>query len=828
MPATFEQLVEFFQSLDSHKSPHSGAVSHLGHSIGVCRELEKWGCDEAVRRAGLFHSVYGTTRAQRIRLPLERRDEVRALIGERAERLAYLNCAIDYETFDETVERAAPPYRMIDRLTGEWVELSEQDFDDLMRVQLADRVEQVPRSRQFDFRRAAFRRMAERLGPRTERRFHETFPPDPVERAEAGLATRIWRVLREQGPATAVKRTVQALIWPMIHELVDRRARELDGHIFEELGGQGRSIAGLAEAVGRLESTSNGLPPAAETAVSLVMPIWNRAHLLRRAVDSVREQTFQAWELLIVDDGSSDKIEAALERYRDDPRIRVFRQERQGAAAARNAALARSRAPLTGYLDSDCVLYPGALEAAWKAFHDAPSADCIYLAQHRFDPATGEGRVCAETFDRRALMGLRCRLDLNAFFHRRAVYERLGGFDEGLTRLQDLDLILRYTEGADPLFVPALVGRYENGHFGISEREAVEPNLSRILAKWRPDGRRPPRVLYVAYSHPQLSESYLRFEIDEMLRRGADVAVWSEDSPMAPYETPEPVFRGALAAAANKFQPDLIHVHWSHYAENKLDTLVEAGVPLTIRGHGFDYAPERIERLLRRPEVKRLYLFPHHAAESPASPRIRATPAALPLDRFRPETKDRKLVLRAGACLPTKDLELFVRAAKRLPEFRFVLCLARVHHPEFTASFVRFVEEQSAPVEFRFDVPHEECFSLFRQAGIFLHTFGPTDPFGMPISIGQALAAECYTLVRDVPGAGAYLADAGALYGDEDHVVELIAATADWTEKQWRESRSRAAARARAFEAIRVLEPMYRDWQAISREQRAAHAAAPS
>ncbi len=819
MSATFEQLVEFLQSIDAHKSPHSGGASHLAHSVGVHRDLEKAGYDEDVSRAGLFHSIYGTTQAQTIRLPLERRDEVRRLIGERAEKIAYLNCAIDYETFDAAVERGAPPFRMIDRVTGRWIDLTDEQFEDLVKVQLFDRLEQLPRTKLYDFRKDSFRRMAQRLGPEAEKRFHEVFPADADERRELGLLGRTWRVLREEGAAVAVKRTVQAIVWPMLEELVDRRARELDSRVHRAIGSQAQSIAGLAESLGHMQAGSNGFRAPAEAAVSLVMPVWNRAHLLRRAVDSVREQTFEAWELLIVDDGSTDNPEAALAPYRDDPRIRVFRQERRGAAAARNVALENSRADLIGYLDSDCVLYPGALESAWKAFRGAPESDCIYLAQHRFEPATGEGQVYAEAFDRRALMGLRCRLDLNAFFHRRRVYERCGGFDEKLTRLQDLDLILRYTEDAAPLFVPALVGRYENGHFGITDREAVEPNLSRILEKWRPDGRRPPRVLYVAYNHPQLSESYVRFEVDEMLRRGADVAVWSEDPPVAPYEAPERVFYGSLREAAAKFKPDLVHVHWINFAENNLDQLIEIGAPVTLRGHGFDYAPERVERLLRRPEIKKLYLFPHHAAACVRSPRIRSAPVAIPVDRFRPADKDRKLVLRAGACLPTKDLELFVRAAKRLPDFRFVLCLARVHHPEFTAHLISYVKEQGDPVELLLDVPHDQCFALFRKAGVFLHTFGPDDPFGMPVSIGQALASECLTLVRDVPGASEYLGGAGALYRDEDHVVELIRETVDWTDEQWRECRAQAASRAEAFEASEVLDSMYRDWQALAADR---------
>ena len=116
----------------------------------------------------MFHSIYGTEKFQGFTLPLERRDEVRALIGERAEWLAYLNCAMDRASFDRALDQAVEPYRIIDRITGEEVPLSQHDFDDLCRVHLFDWLEQVPRSQEWDYRRTAYRRMAERLGKSAE------------------------------------------------------------------------------------------------------------------------------------------------------------------------------------------------------------------------------------------------------------------------------------------------------------------------------------------------------------------------------------------------------------------------------------------------------------------------------------------------------------------------------------------------------------------------------------------------------------------------------------------------------------------------------------
>jgi hypothetical protein len=71
---------------------------------------------------------------------------------------------MDRASFDRALDQAVEPYRLRDRITGAEVPLSQPDFEDLCRVHLFDWLEQVPRSREWDYRRAAYRRMAERLG----------------------------------------------------------------------------------------------------------------------------------------------------------------------------------------------------------------------------------------------------------------------------------------------------------------------------------------------------------------------------------------------------------------------------------------------------------------------------------------------------------------------------------------------------------------------------------------------------------------------------------------------------------------------------------------
>jgi hypothetical protein len=185
MDVSFKQLTDFLVGMGVEQVAHSNK-SYLAHLIGVYRDLQAQGCPEDVCRAGMFHSIYGTERFQGFKLPLERRPEVRALIGERAERLAYLNCAMQRASFDRAAEQERGPHRIVDRLTGEEVPVTEEDFKDLCRVHLYDWLEQVPRSKQWDHRRAAYRRLAERLGPAAEESYDRVFAAEPAGSGAGG------------------------------------------------------------------------------------------------------------------------------------------------------------------------------------------------------------------------------------------------------------------------------------------------------------------------------------------------------------------------------------------------------------------------------------------------------------------------------------------------------------------------------------------------------------------------------------------------------------------------------------------------------------------
>ncbi len=203
MSAALKPITDFLVKLGIEKVPHT-EKSYLAHLIAVHRDLRSWGCPEEVCLGGMFHSIYGTEMFQGFKVPLEQREELRQMIGERAERLGYLNCAMDRPVFDANFwedarlqqdaggrvsprlepasrrDAATCRFRWRDRITGEVLDLSRADFDDLTRIHLCDWLEQVPRSQKWDYRRPAYQAMARWLGGVAQAAYERVFAKEPT------------------------------------------------------------------------------------------------------------------------------------------------------------------------------------------------------------------------------------------------------------------------------------------------------------------------------------------------------------------------------------------------------------------------------------------------------------------------------------------------------------------------------------------------------------------------------------------------------------------------------------------------------------------------
>ncbi|MFP6601252.1 MAG: hypothetical protein VB862_01880, partial [Pirellulaceae bacterium] len=95
----YQDMLDFLKELGTEEIPHTDKP-FLAHLISVYKDLQRWGCDLDICRAGMFHSIYGTEKFRHFSIPLDQRSRVQELIGERAERLAFWNCFMDREAWD--------------------------------------------------------------------------------------------------------------------------------------------------------------------------------------------------------------------------------------------------------------------------------------------------------------------------------------------------------------------------------------------------------------------------------------------------------------------------------------------------------------------------------------------------------------------------------------------------------------------------------------------------------------------------------------------------------------------------------------------------------
>lgn len=119
--------------------------------------------------------------------------------------------------------------------------------------------------------------------------------------------------------------------------------------------------------------------------VSIIMPAYNSEKYIAEAIESVCNQSYKNWELLIVNDGSTDRTPDILNEYAEnDDRIKVFHKENAGVSSARNIALSHARGELVTFIDSDDVYHPNRLERMVQIFDLYPVCDFVFSKYREF------------------------------------------------------------------------------------------------------------------------------------------------------------------------------------------------------------------------------------------------------------------------------------------------------------------------------------------------------------------------------------------------------------------------------------------------------------
>ncbi len=211
--------------------------------------------------------------------------------------------------------------------------------------------------------------------------------------------------------------------------------------------------------------------------VSLVVTVYNRERFLAATIASILAQTDPDFELLIWDDGSTDGSVAIAQRYaQQDARIRVVTAANQGVAAALRAAIAATTGAYLGWVDSDDLLAPTALQETRAVLDAAPSVGLVYTQYHVINEAgVDQG------------LGVRNQIPYSAdqllvnfmTFHfrliRRSVYDQVGGMDASYKRAEDYDLCLRLAEVTEVRQVakPLYFYRQHQGNMTNDELEQI-------------------------------------------------------------------------------------------------------------------------------------------------------------------------------------------------------------------------------------------------------------------------------------------------------------------------------------------------------------------
>ncbi|WP_272700226.1 glycosyltransferase family 2 protein [Desulfovibrio sp. Fe33] len=178
--------------------------------------------------------------------------------------------------------------------------------------------------------------------------------------------------------------------------------------------------------------------------VSIILPTYNRAEFIGRALDSVLSQTYGNWECRIIDDGSTDETETVLSGF-DDPRIHYSRQENQGVSGARNTGIAACRGDVVALLDSDDEWMPRKLETqlaymAGNGYEICQTEEIWYRGGRRVNQPARYAKPEGWFFEASLEM---CLISPSCTMFTRKAWEVMGPFDTAMPSCEDYDMWLR-------------------------------------------------------------------------------------------------------------------------------------------------------------------------------------------------------------------------------------------------------------------------------------------------------------------------------------------------------------------------------------------------
>jgi glycosyltransferase involved in cell wall biosynthesis len=278
--------------------------------------------------------------------------------------------------------------------------------------------------------------------------------------------------------------------------------------------------------------------------VSIVLPTYNHADLLPSAIESVLQQTFNDFEFIVVNDGSTDGTRSYLGGLHD-PRIRVINQDNKGLPEALNAGFRAAQGELYTWVSSDNCCAPFFLEGLVSALDAFPDSDFAYSA---FSWIDGHDHITGVHRDQdlRYPHLIAANPGIASFMYRRTCHGKVGFYNPDLEGAEDWDMWLRILQQSPPVYVPEILYYYRLHERSMTSQKqeqvfrasqkVIEAALARIGTPWDL------KTLYPALS-------LCRNKINGALHAYFDFGTCLMQSPFAPLEAACEAFEAALAIA---------------------------------------------------------------------------------------------------------------------------------------------------------------------------------------------------------------------------------------------------------------------------------------
>ncbi|WP_198285598.1 glycosyltransferase [Cellulosimicrobium cellulans] len=269
-----------------------------------------------------------------------------------------------------------------------------------------------------------------------------------------------------------------------------------------------------------------------EPVVSIVMAALNRENVIRGAIESVLRQSYRHWELIVVDDGSTDATAAIVrELAQSDTRIRLLERPHGGVSRARNAGLRSARGELIAFLDTDNLWRPRFLELSVKAL-DAEAKVLAVYAGMRIETSNGSVEYLGAQVSV-AHLAKGNAVDLNTVVARATAIQSVGEFDASIKRWVDYDLILRLSAAGELRYLPFVGCDYDDRSTGTRITTGESRNwqfvpMGKHLVDWEglwtlTERRIPGRVSIVVLTFQEHRKT--RTAVDAILRTTGDLDV---------------------------------------------------------------------------------------------------------------------------------------------------------------------------------------------------------------------------------------------------------------------------------------------------------------